>query len=179
MDEEQATLSPAGSTEDLWRDGATDEPIAEAHTSALTRDLTIPGKPMTWSRVRTGGGQFFTPDDRRDRMNQIGLQWRARHPRRFEKDTPLAVRLVFVFDRPKSHFGTGRNAAVLKHDARQLRPGGGTNGGDLDNLIKLVLDSLNAIAYHDDRQIADLRTEKRYISGGEKPHTFIEIRPLF
>lgn len=167
MEEQQATLLKDGSTETVAPAG-------------LTRQLIMPGKPMTWARVRAGRhGQFFTPDDRRNRMAQIGIQWKARHPRRYDKDLPLAMTIVFVFDRPKSHFGTGRNAGVLKHDARQLRPGGGAGGGDIDNLGKLVLDSLNGVAFHDDRQIAELVLSKRYVRGTEKPHTSIEIQPVF
>lgn len=140
---------------------------------------------MTWARTRPRfeKGQWVgarTPDERRDRMNLIGLQWQSRHHRAFEKGTPLAVQIVFVFARPKHHFGTGRNAAVLKHDARQLRPGRGKNGGDIDNLAKLVLDALGeGVAYADDAQIAELQLSKRYAGGEEQPHTFIEIAPLF
>jgi len=33
---------------------------------------------------------------------------------------------------------------------------------DIDNLAKLVLDSLNGIGYLDDRQVVDLRLRKKY-----------------
>ena len=35
-------------------------------------------------------------------------------------------------------------------------------GGDIDNHIKLVLDSLEAVLYHNDRQVVRLMVEKKY-----------------
>jgi Holliday junction resolvase RusA-like endonuclease len=34
--------------------------------------------------------------------------------------------------------------------------------GDLDNYVKLVLDALNRILYHDDKQIVSLHASKQY-----------------
>ena len=35
-------------------------------------------------------------------------------------------------------------------------------GGDIDNHIKLVLDSLETVFYHNDRQVVRLVVEKKY-----------------
>jgi Holliday junction resolvase RusA-like endonuclease len=140
---------------------------------------TIPGKPMTWSRVRvnTRGGKvlFFPPDDRKQRMGEIALFWRAAKHERIAKPAKVALRCEFIFDRPDNHFGTGRNAGVLKDTMRYQRPGAGKNGGDLDNLVKLVKDALNHVAYEDDSQIAELQATKRYVEPGEVAETRITI----
>lgn len=51
---------------------------------------------------------------------------------------PVRVGVLFTFSRPKSHYGTGRNADVLKPSAplSHIQP------PDIDKLARLVLDSL-------------------------------------
>lgn len=140
----------------------------------------IPGKPLTWSR--TGHGQHgprFTPADRRAQMGDIRNAWIDLEVPRFEKGTYLALTALFYFDRPSSHFGTGRNAGVMKPWAEHARPGLGTNGGDLDNLVKLVTDALNSVAYADDGQIAEFTyCAKLYCEPGTTPRTEVVLRDL-
>jgi len=146
------------------------------------RKITVPGKPMTWSRARanTKGGRvvFFTPADREAHMDAIRLFAKSSRIERIEKPWSVALRCEFLFDRPDGHFGTGRNAGVLKERYRHARPPSGKNGGDLDNLVKLVKDALNSVAYHDDSQIAELQASKRYCGPGEQPETRIPLQPL-
>ena len=47
---------------------------------------------------------------------------------------------------------------------------------DLDNLVKFVLDALNAKAYEDDSQIAVIKSAKFYTEG--EPYTKVIIRSL-
>jgi hypothetical protein len=69
---------------------------------------------------------------------------------------PVAVRLVAIFARPRSHLTA---AGVLRAGAPD-RPG--KNCGDVDNLAKSVLDALNGIAWDDDSQVVDLRVIKAF-----------------
>ena len=46
---------------------------------------------------------------------------------------------------------------------------------DVDNLAKIVLDSLNKIAYDDDVQVCRLLVEKRY---GETPQVLVRLSEL-
>jgi Holliday junction resolvase RusA-like endonuclease len=46
---------------------------------------------------------------------------------------------------------------------------------DLDNLCKAVLDALNGIAYHDDKQIVELHLSKAY---SDHPRTEIKLEEL-
>lgn len=73
---------------------------------------------------------------------------------------PVGLRLTFTVDRPKGHFGTGRNASVLKPSADRWP----TGGGDLDKLHRAVGDSLkDAGIYKDDRQIVSSHLDKVFI----------------
>jgi Holliday junction resolvase RusA-like endonuclease len=62
----------------------------------------------------------------------------------------------FSFARPKSHFGTGRNAAVLKPGAPQYpaRP------ADLTKLVRLAEDAMLGIVFVDDGQVVQQSVEK-------------------
>ena len=74
----------------------------------------------------------------------------------------LRVDLVFYFPRPKSHFGTGKNATTLKLSA----PIWHTKKPDIDNLEKAVYDALSEKSgiglWKDDTQVVKSRPEKRY-----------------
>ena len=72
---------------------------------------------------------------------------------------PVHVAVQFDLPRPAYHYGTGRNAGVLKsraplwHDKR----------GDVDKLSRAVLDALTeAGAIRDDAQVASLSATKQY-----------------
>lgn len=68
----------------------------------------------------------------------------------------FAVEIVFAFERPRSHFRTGRFAHLLRDDAPRF-PCGRNRYGDLDKLTRSVFDALSGIVWKDDTQIAQLR----------------------
>jgi Holliday junction resolvase RusA-like endonuclease len=74
-------------------------------------------------------------------------------------DEPVIVRLVFYFARPDNHYGTGRNAGVLK-DSAPLYPG--STGDDVDKLARSVLDALTGIVYRSDKRVVTLPARRRY-----------------
>jgi crossover junction endodeoxyribonuclease RusA len=64
-------------------------------------------------------------------------------------DGPLALWLTFVRPRPKSHYGTGRNAARLKDSA----PAYPTGRPDTLKLARAVEDALTGVVWRDDSLI--------------------------
>lgn len=65
---------------------------------------------------------------------------------------PVLLTLVFSFGRPKTHFGSGRNAAVLKESAPP-RPHGDP---DLDKLARACGDALQSAGiFYDDNRIVE------------------------
>lgn len=83
--------------------------------------------------------------------------------------TPAAVALSvrFVFVRPKSHYGTGRNSEILKQSAPRLPMD--SNRGDLDKLVRAVLDAMTGVAFADDGQVAKINAGKEWgnVAGAE------------
>lgn len=72
---------------------------------------------------------------------------------------PVVVSVRFYLPRPRSHFGTGRNAGTVKASA----PTFPAVVPDLDKLVRSTLDALTeAGLIVDDKQIVGLNAIKRY-----------------
>ena len=83
---------------------------------------------------------------------------------------PVSMRIVFYIPRPKSHYGTGKNADKLKPGA----PDWPARRPDIDNMEKFVADCLNGIAWKDDSQICISITSKMWDRGQGRTHITIE-----
>jgi Holliday junction resolvase RusA-like endonuclease len=66
-------------------------------------------------------------------------------------DGPLAVSMTFAFVRPKSHYRTGRNAALLREGA-PARPAGLP---DLSKLVRSTEDALTGVVWVDDARVVE------------------------
>lgn len=73
--------------------------------------------------------------------------------------TPVKVRATFTFPRPKSHYGTGRNANILKPNAPHYvgkKP-------DIDKVLRSTFDALStAGVWRDDDLAVDVKAVKVY-----------------
>lgn len=75
---------------------------------------------------------------------------------------PVVLSLTFWFQRPRSHFGTGRNAERLKPTAPQQHH---AQAPDVDKLARAACDALTVSGViRDDSQIAELNAIKRWLS---------------
>jgi len=76
---------------------------------------------------------------------------------------PVQVQARLIFPRPKSHYGTGRNAAQVRPSAPQLH----IQYPDLDKCLRLLFDALTvAGVWVDDKQACDVRGAKRWGTTG-------------
>ena len=94
-------------------------------------------------------------------------------------DGPLFVRAVFYQERPGAHFGTGRNAELIKQSA----PAFPMTRPDVLKMMRGVEDALTSVVYIDDSRIVDEVLSKRYgsparveISIGTLPVTVREFQ---
>ena len=72
-------------------------------------------------------------------------------------DCAVKLSAKFYFQRPKSHYGTGRNAETLRDSA----PPEHIQTPDVDKLVRLISDALTiAGVIADDRLIVDVRGRK-------------------
>ena len=131
--------------------------------------IVIPGTPIAKHRPRFARrGKFVTTySDQETEEGKALLMAKEQITNKFEG--PIRVDMMFLFHRPRSHLGTGRNAELLKESA----PDACTNSKDLDNLVKFYLDILNDIAFNDDRQVVKILARKEWVS--TTPQTVINI----
>lgn len=79
---------------------------------------------------------------------EIGALW----------DGPIALELIFYRPRPASHYGTGKNAGILKPSA----PAYPVGRPDALKLARGVEDALSGVLYRDDARIVDELLRKRW-----------------
>jgi crossover junction endodeoxyribonuclease RusA len=110
------------------------------------------------------------------------LGWEQRRPlqagvsRTWEPiSDPVSVMVRFRFERPASHYGTGRNARRLRDDAPPLPISGRI--GDIDKLERTILDALTAAeVIVDDRVVAHITADKRWCVDSQQPGAAIYVR---
>ena len=133
-------------------------------------EITIPGDPKAQKRHRhTKCGKFTRTYDPSQSDKQDFLAMVMSHAPDVPIQGPLCTTMSFAFPRPKGHYGTGKNAGMIKSSMID-KPH--TSRPDFDNLGKLVADALNKALYKDDSQIIEALISKEY---SEKPQTCVRL----
>lgn len=110
--------------------------------------IFVEGNPVPQPRHRVGRGRAYLKASEPVRGYKDAITVRAREAMRGPRILgPVAVVVVFVFERPKSY---PKSKTVTWHPVKP----------DFDNLEKSVLDALKGIVYTDDSQIVSSRTWK-------------------
>ena len=123
--------------------------------------FTIPGKPFGKQRPRVvNRGKFstaYTPKETVEYENLVKLYYsQTAHGYMFPDDAMLDVRIFAFYEVPKSA-SKKKKAAMLAQD---IRP---TKKPDFDNIGKIICDSLNLVAYHDDSAVVDAQSDSRML----------------
>lgn len=130
----------------------------------MIQTFTIPGEPVgkgrpRFGRTKNGGVHTYTPDKTAKYETLVRRCWLDSACESFG-GKQLYVYINAYFPIPKSY--SGRRTAQIK--AFDERP---TKKPDCDNIVKVILDALNDVAYCDDKQVVDVRCVKRYANPGE------------
>ena len=129
--------------------------------------FVVPGLPAPQGSKRAvsiGGRARMIEDNKRTAPWRATVTDRAREHFTEPILGPVDVHVVFYFPRPASHYGTGRNARVLKPSAPVFRK---ATKPDIDKLLRAVLDGLtDAGAWRDDSQVASVQAVKRWSDDG-------------
>ena len=140
----------------------------------LCNQIIILGSPIAKKRPRFARRGKFTAIINDQKTEEGRFLFEAQKQwRKSPLVGPLAIDLLFVMPRPKAHYGTGKNAKILKPKAPTFHAG--KKRFDIDNCVKFTLDCLNELVYEDDGQVAVISAMKRY---GKRPRTEIFIREL-
>lgn len=133
--------------------------------------FSVPGKPFGKQRPKfSRAGQYvktYTPDETTSYENWVRLMYsNAAKGRMFPDGAMLDVRIIAYYEVPKS-VSKKKRKEMLEH---RVRP---TKKPDWDNIGKIICDSLNLVAYHDDSAVVDAQVRKFY---SENPRVDVTIR---
>ena len=157
-------------TEQEWEDYA--EGLRQARIRPERKEgkmiIAIPGKPIAKKRPRfvRRGEHVITYNPQETEEGKWLLMAKGQITETMTG--AILMSCLFSFNRPKSHFGSGKNAGKLKSSAPVYH----TQKPDIDNLQKFVKDCLNGVAYRDDSQIVEVHAVKVW---GEQAKTEIRL----
>ena len=134
----------------------------------FVRDLAA--QPLRRPRVcRINGRSItYTPRQTAEYENQIKSIYSKVANFKFERCVPLEIAILALFAPPKS---VSKKVRALMLSGKILP----TKRPDGDNIIKVVLDALNGVAFHDDGQICKIYFKKMY---AETPEVRVLIKNI-
>lgn len=106
-------------------------------------------------RVNTYTCKAYTPECTKDYEMLIKQYFKLKYPRYVPLENRVAVKIIAQFKIPKS--ATKKDKLLIEEG--KLSP---AKKPDIDNIIKIVLDALNKMAFKDDNQITKIEVEKIY-----------------
>ncbi|KEH90599.1 RusA family crossover junction endodeoxyribonuclease [Clostridium botulinum] len=132
-------------------------------------ELIVPGEPMGKQRPRmsTRTGKAYTP-----KKTVLYENW-VKECYCISKDKKhltgaIKAHIKVYMSIPKSTSKKKRQEMI----SEKIRP---TKKPDLDNIAKIILDSLNGLAYEDDKQIVSLQVNKFY---GTEPKVIVQLEEV-
>lgn len=133
--------------------------------------FTIPGQPKGKMRpkvtVQGGCAHAYTPKETTNYESYVKVMYQICKDKAFLEGA-ISADIVAYFPIPKSTSKKSR-ALMLAGEIKY------TKKVDCDNLAKIVLDSLNGIAYKDDAQIFELSVKKLYADEPRVVVTLTEV----
>lgn len=133
--------------------------------------FTILGEPKGKGRPRfcRNTGHAITPKDTVNYETLVHMEYVAQCEEfRFPDDAMLDMRIRAYYSIPKSASKKKRAAMIMG----EIRP---TKKPDMDNVVKIIADSLNQVAYRDDTQIVDCQCRKFY---SDNPRVEVMIKTV-
>jgi Holliday junction resolvase RusA-like endonuclease len=133
------------------------------------RKLVIPGKPLGKQRVRVPKrGRPYTPDQTVNYEAVVKALYIEKYGMEKPLEGPVMINIVAFYQIPKSA-SKARQRGMKDWTIRPtVRP-------DIDNVLKIITDALNGVAYLDDKQIIECSVNKCY---AEAPAVLVTISEL-
>lgn len=119
----------------------------------------IPGEPIGKARPRVVDGHAYTPSRTKAYEQAVRLAYKQatkdlpEGERFLGTDVQLSIQIAAFYQMPKK-VNRQMKAAMLRWEERPRKK------PDLDNVLKIVSDALNGLAYHDDSQIVHMDASK-------------------
>ena len=127
------------------------------------REFKIPGKAQAKQRPRMGrSGVVYTPKETLVYENYVKMCY-SDYAKQFgwlPYENQVRAEIEVLVAVPKSDSKTKKKAKIEGMIRPAVKP-------DCDNLAKSILDSLNGLAYRDDKQVVELVVKKYYAENAE------------
>ena len=131
--------------------------------------LNIPGTPQGKARPRfSRTGHAYTPDETRRYEARVAVLGKYAMCNRDIMRGAVKISILAAFPVPVS-YSLKRRAACLQGCERPAKK------PDMDNIIKIICDGLNGIAWKDDAQVVEVSATKTY---AEFPSVTVYIEEL-
>ena len=107
-------------------------------------------------RVNTYTGHTYTPTKTKDYEEYVKQNFKIKYPNFEPIKNRVSVKIIAYFKIPQNT--TKKNEELMYEGI--ISP---TKKPDIDNIVKIILDGLNKMAFADDNQITKLEVEKKYV----------------
>lgn len=131
-------------------------------------NFIIQGKVQAKQRPRFNGKFAYTPRETVAYENLVKTCYLEKYKGQRPLEKPLKVKIIAYYDIPKSTSKKKQQQMLNNEIFPIVKP-------DTDNIAKSILDSLNKIAYLDDKQVVKLEVEKYY---SQAPSTVVMIEEI-
>lgn len=129
-------------------------------------EFCVFGEPRGKARPRFRlSGHAYNEKKTKAYEQQVGVEFLQAGGKQISKGIPVGVEVTAYFQVPKSY--TKRRKALCRENLELplKKPDG-------DNILKIVCDALNGLAWKDDTQVAEMTVRKRY----SKAEAFVRVR---
>ena len=120
-------------------------------------EFEVPGKVIGKGRPRLNSytGAVYTPTRTKDYESLVEQYFLLKYPRFKALEGRIKVNIIAYFAIPKTTKKSDINEMLENNISPTKKP-------DIDNIVKVLLDSMNKFAFKDDNQITKLEVEKKY-----------------
>ncbi|MDR1627701.1 MAG: RusA family crossover junction endodeoxyribonuclease [Oscillospiraceae bacterium] len=131
--------------------------------------FTILGIPQGKERPRfTRFGKAYTPPKTKFYEETVRANYKRLIRHKFSENAPLISEITAFYKIPKSASKKLQKKMLNGEIKPTVKPDG-------DNVIKIILDALNGVAFYDDAQVCKILFEKKH---GEMPKVCVKIEDL-
>lgn len=116
-------------------------------------------------RVNTYTNRAYTPTNTKDYEMLIKQYFKIKYPKYVPLENRVSVKILAQFKIPKNTSKKSTENMLNGNISPTKKP-------DIDNIVKIILDALNTMAFKDDNQITKLEVEKIY---GEQEKILVKV----
>ncbi|WP_338630717.1 RusA family crossover junction endodeoxyribonuclease [Clostridium baratii] len=127
--------------------------------------IVVDGKIKGKARPRFFNGRAITPKDTVNYENWVKMCYQQQGGKYLKGS--IKAEIIAYYKIPKSY--TKKRIKAIKDGLEHPN-----KKPDTDNIAKIILDSLNKIAFDDDAQVVDLKVSKRYTEENERVEFMLE-----